>query len=170
MKTWHKVLIISACLLPIAIYATAVAVYNSIDRPKQPVVHVYTTEELLAEANRLRAEKGVAPLRIDERLNQSAQWKANDMKEFNYFGHVRDGYNGAYKIYDLTRQPDGRSECLQASENLVGPSVYESPFVGWVKSKPHYEALVNSRYETTGFGMVETDTQVLYVQHFCDLR
>lgn len=164
--------LITLCSLVVFGYVGAVVAYNSkpiTQTVQQPPAHIYTTAELLAEANRLRAEKGVAPLVIDERLNQSAQWKADDMKAFDYFGHVRDGYNGAYKIYDLTRQPDGRSECLQASENLQWDGT-ESPFKWWVTSKPHYEALINPRYETTGFGYASVNGRNTYVQHFCDLR
>lgn len=140
-----------------------------IERPK-PEVHIYTVDELLTEANRLRAEKGVAPLAIDERLNQSAQWKADDMKAFSYFGHVRDEYHGYMKAYELT---GGKGAvCIQASENLDGTYFGQSPFdgEGWVSSKPHYEALINPRYESTGFGVAKQGHQMVYVQHFCDLR
>lgn len=148
---------------------STVAQPESTTPPKKGIVaHIYTIDELLAEANRLRAEKGVAPLVIDERLNQSAQWKADDMKAFDYYGHAKlgeTGTNGTQKAIDLTAM-----DCVQVSENLDGATIYESPFDGWANSKPHYEAEINPRYETTGFGMVETDTEILYVQHFCDLR
>ena len=137
---------------------------------EQPKAHIYTNDELLAEANRLRAEKGVAPLRIDERLKQSAQWKADDMKEFNYYGHVKPGdtrNNGTFKAIELTG-----SDCSSVSENLDGTYLDESPFEneGWISSKAHYDAEINPRYDTTGFASVQVGNQRYYVQHFCELR
>ena len=132
---------------------------------------IYSPQSLLAQANRLRAAKGVAPLKLDERLNQSAQWKADDMKAFNYFGHVKPGEttpNGVMKGLEIT----GKS-CSYMSENLNSGELGNNPFntvSGWPTSKPHYEAIIASKYDTTGFGSVETNGQVYYVQHFCDLR
>lgn len=133
----------------------------------QPVkTRVYTTNELLAEANKLRADKGVAPLKLDERLNQSAQWKADDMKKHDYYGHVREGYRGYEKIRELA------PECGLVGENLAGTFPDGSPFYdeGWVDSKAHYDAIIDSKYTHTGFGvMTEADGYKVYVQHFCSI-
>ena len=163
-----KAIIIVAIVLAAStvFFGTLIAVASTILKP----AHIYTTTELLAEANRLRAEKGVAPLRIDDRLNQSAQWKADDMKEFNYYGHVKPGEtgtNGTQKAIDLVNH-----ECMYVSENLDGTLLHESPFEneGWISSEPHYKAEINPRYDTTGFASVQVGNQRYYVQHFCDLR
>ena len=125
--------------------------------------HIFTVDELLAEANRLRAEKGVKPLTIDPRLNESAQWKAQDMADYDYFGHVRDGYHGWQKVNELA------PECV-AGENIEKEAQpFSSPFDWWVTSKPHYEAILDVKYDTTGFGVVKNGDEILYVQHFCDL-
>lgn len=132
----------------------------------QPIqTRVYTTNELLAEANKLRAEKGVAPLKLDERLNQSAQWKADDMLEHQYYGHARDGYHGYEKIQELA------PECgLSVSENLQWYNTGRSPFEWWITSEPHYEAIINEHYKLTGFGhVVQPDGTNTYVQHFCNI-
>lgn len=134
------------------------------DTTAQPVQKVYTPEQLLKEANKLRAEKSVAPLRIDERLNQSAQWKADDMRTYNYLGHVRDGYHGYMKAGELT------PECLLTSENYEFSNTTASPFDWWVTSESHYEAIVNSTYDITGFGYALVGDKYTYVQHFCDLE
>ena len=92
------------------------------------------------------------------------------MKAYDYFGHVKPGEagtNGTQKAIDLTGM-----DCVNTSENLDGTYFGQSPFdgIGWVSSKPHYEALVNPRYESTGFGVAQQGHQMVYVQHFCDLR
>mgnify|MGYP000851826311 FL=1 len=105
MKKNRFTLILLAALLLVLVGTSVYAQFNPTEATPKPSVaelkkqaffkpraeRIYTPEELLAEANRLRAEKGVAPLVIDERLNQSAQWKADDTKEFNYYGHVKPG-------------------------------------------------------------------------------
>lgn len=175
MKKWQKLVIVIAVIVGIGVNLaahnsnrTTVSVPQVTVGAVKPVEpKIYTVDELLAEANRLGAEKGVAPLIIDERLNQSAQWKADDMKEFKYFGHVRDGYHGYQKVYELTG-----TECSYASENIEkqGIEYTSSPFAWWITSKPHYAAIVDSQYEITGFGYALVNGNYTYVQHFCDLR
>lgn len=162
-KLQSLLIVLSLLIIP----TCAVAYYSEWEKPVEAVTPeiIYSPAALLKEANRLRAEKGVAPLVIDERLNQSAQWKADDMKEFGYFGHVKPGEtvnNGAQLIYDKTRQQDGNSECIQASENLQKNSDHLNPFTGdgWISSKPHYEAIIDTRYETTGFGIVQSGNDI----------
>lgn len=163
-----KALIIAATavfFMGIGTYATLV-VKHSTQAVQQPQTHIYTPEELLAEANKLRAEKGVAPLKLDERLNASAQWKAEDMKQFNYFGHVRDGYHGYQKASELD------SDCKYISENINSGNLSHNPFDaihGWPTSKLHYEAIIDTKYDTTGFGIVQNGNDIYYVEHFCDL-
>jgi uncharacterized protein YkwD len=124
--------------------------------------HIFTVDELLAEANKLRAEKGVAPLTLDPRLNESAQWKAQDMADYNYFGHVRNGYHGWQKVNELA------PECV-AAENIEWSTDFSDPFSWWITSKPHYEAILDPIYDSTGFGIVNDNGKMLYVEHFCDL-
>ena len=176
MKKWQKLVIVIAVIVGIGVNLaahnsnrTTVSVPQVTVGAVKPVEpKIYTVDELLAEANRLRAEKGVAPLRIDERLNQSAQWKADDMKEFGYFGHVKPGEtgtNGTQKAIDLVNH-----ECMYVSENLQWGNNGNSPFTWWTTSEKHYTALINARYETTGFGYAYVKGMNTYVQHFCDIR
>ncbi len=183
MKKWQIIAVGIVLLIPII---AAIAFEDSLkieDTSQTLTERIYTPEELLAEANKLRAEKGVSPLKLDERLNESAQWKANDMKEFNYFGHVKPDETrkdvgtgeplayGAARVYDIKRE-DGKSVCLMASENLQINHDWQNPYTndGWSSSKPHYEAIVDEKYDSTGFGIAKDGNKLLYVQHFCDLR
>ena len=168
--TMNKVWKIAIAVIAIWLIGSAIVTFldrndpKPVEAQKQPTVKIYTVDELLAEANRLRAEKGVAPLTIDPRLNESAQWKAQDMADFDYFGHVRDGYHGWQKADELA------PECM-VSENIETQdiSVKDSPFAWWVTSKPHYDAILADKYDSTGFGIVNDNGKMLYVEHFCDL-
>lgn len=134
----------------------------------QPVKTVYTPNQLLIEANKLRAEKGVPPLVLDERLNQSAQWKADDMVKTGNQHISSDGVQGYSKVFLYAP-----STCQWASENLADSPRFDNPYDkvdGWPTSVKHYEAILDTKYDLTGFGVKVIDNNVYYVQHFCDLK
>lgn len=121
-------------------------------------------QELLELVNAERVRVGVAPLVIDERLNQSAQAKADDMAKNNYFDHVdaagKHGYEYAYEY---------NAECMTASENIYWgrtTNTTQGALNWWMNSKPHHDAILNSEYTLTGFGIAGNKV----VEHFCIAR
>ena len=126
-------------------------------KPQSP-----TVDELLRLVNEERTKVGVAPLKIDVRLNASAQMKANDMVEHNYFGHTREGRFVGEEFVTATG-----IKCALASENLTenlaDNNTAQQAVFSWSQSPAHYAAMVDPRYELTGFGV--SGNQV--VQHFC---
>ena len=171
-KVVKALVIVAVAVFCMGVGAVATLVVTSrLEATKQPQVHIYTPTELLAEANKLRAEKGVAPLTMDERLNASAAWKAQDMAVYGSFGHVKPGEttkNGLVIATTLVKQ-----DCSYVSENINDGNTSHNPFdtiSGWPTSKPHYEAIIDAKYDTTGFGAYQKDGKVYYVEHFCDLR
>ena len=125
-----------------------------------------TVDELLRLVNEERAKVGVAPLVIDARLNQSAQKKADDMVKNNYFAHVSpvDGRQGYEYI------SDGVPGCVYGGENLrknlEANNTSLEAIKGWNSSLPHREAMVDSEYTKTGFGISGDKI----VEHFCTLK
>ena len=103
---------------------------------------------------------------IDARLNQSAQKKADDMVKNNYFAHVSpvDGREGYEYIKDVM------PECVQGSENIRDNDEYintsQEAFSAWVSSKPHYTAMIDGKYDKTGFGV--SDDKI--VEHLCAIK
>ena len=162
-----KFILIAAALL-ITGYIGAVVGYNIAlnEREARTVASVTppNIEELLDLVNAERAKKGVAPLEIDERLNASAQLKANDEVAYDYFGHVNphNGKHGYEYIGEV-----GIS-CVTGSENLT-QNIYvndaESAVDAWVNSPSHYAAMIDAKYTLTGFGIHENQV----VQHFCQV-
>jgi uncharacterized protein YkwD len=134
--------------------------------PVQAVPQPPTVSELLILINVERAKVGVKPLVIDERLNQSAQYKADDELSRNYFGHydpVTGKANGLAKIEQLTGKL-----CTYVSENLVWnkdkSTMSSSEAISWwMGSTPHRTALLDSKYTLTGFGI----NKYVIVEHFC---
>ena len=138
---------------------------QTLAKPQKPKP---TIKGLLEETNRVRAARGVHPLKLDPQLNQSAKLKLDDMVANNYFAHANPttGKEGNTYITDLA----GWSKCPAGTENLQMnfKSVSNSEIIGgWMKSKQgHAEAIVDHRYDLVGFAF--NDKYV--VQHFCDLQ
>lgn len=132
-----------------------------------------TRDELLKLVNEERAKVGVAPLVIDDRLNWSAQKKADDMREYGYFGHVspeRSPYAGMHGYMFIGETDAG---CVVGSENIRWTPIDNTTTVsvvnGWVDSEPHYKSMTSQDYSITGISIAtdETSEKHYFVQHFC---
>jgi uncharacterized protein YkwD len=136
---------------------------------KEPESHITTKQELLDEANKRRAEVGVAALQYDVRLDASAQEKCDDMVTRSYFDH-KDPKTGVNNGLAIAKEKMGDNKGTYG-ENLLGrilPTA-ESAFDQWFFSKPHREAVLDARYTLTGFGIcLENSKEGYYyvVEHF----
>ena len=133
-----------------------------------------TPEEILAEVNKLRAEVGVAPVVLDEKLNASALLKAQDMVTYNYYAHAnpKTGKRGINYIFDIN------DKCIYGSEDLARGSVIRDAkgrVQSWKESKPHYEAIINPKHTKMGFAeifdhSVKVEAPTMAVLHLCQTR
>lgn len=131
---------------------------------EKPVEPTLDPKEILRLVNEERAKVGVKPLVMDERLNQSAKFKTDEIaRTKNYSHYSPDGNLTAYNI------PEYMTECKWFSENLSdapdNPVGSDWPVKGWMLSTKHREALLDPRYEYTGIAI--TDGYI--AQHFCDV-
>lgn len=134
-----------------------------------------TPEEILAEVNKLRAEVGVAPVVLDEKLNASALLKAQDMVTYNYYAHTnpRTGKDGVDYIFDMNK-----GKCIYGSEDLArGSAIRDAKgrVQSWKESKPHYEAIINPKHTKMGFAeifdhSVKVEAPTMAVLHLCQTR
>lgn len=123
-------------------------------------------QELLELVNAERARVGVAPLVIDGGLNTSAQIKADDMANNNYFDHVdangKHGYEYAY---------EHSVSCKVPSENIrwtpLATSTSQVVYDGWYNSPPHIAAIRKADYTLTGIAVSKSADKQYTVQHFC---
>jgi len=120
-------------------------------------------QEMLELVNQERAKVGAAPLKLDERLNASAQEKADDMQNRDYYGHVSpEGVHG----YSLAENRT-KGSCGLVGENIIKnryDANSQNTINGWMNSEPHRKAILDSRYTKTGFGISKGSI----VQHFCE--
>lgn len=121
-------------------------------------------QELLELVNKERAKVGVAPLKLDARLNRTAQMKADDMVKYKYFGHISPitGQHGYEYINHV-----GIS-CESDGENLFwGRASFTSysAVSWWMGSKPHRDAMLSHANSLTGFGIASEKL----VMHLCSV-
>lgn len=123
-----------------------------------------SVNELLALTNAERQRAGVPALVLDDRLIKSAQIRAEDMVNRNYFSHLDPitQRNNALDLY--TYYPN----CSQGSENITQNTIIndsEHAITAFMNSPLHREAMLDAKYDQVGFGIAHDKI----VQHFCDV-
>lgn len=123
-----------------------------------------TVDELLKLVNTERAKYDVAPLKLDARLNVSAQMKANDEVEYNYFGHISPITHTANFIEYINQTGIYcKTDSENITQNIAGRNTAQQAVYSWIQSKSHHDAMISAKYTLTGFGI--SGNQV--VEHFC---
>lgn len=130
-----------------------------------PVVSKPDVATLFKLTNEERQKSGLQPLVLDERLNESATAKCNQMVSEHQWGHVnKEGVHGWQMIKDY--EPVYK----QASENLAdGYTTPQAVMDAWNASPPHKAAILNPDYTNVGFDSCMDGTKVYTVEHFTQL-
>ena len=121
-----------------------------VEQPAQTDVAA-AKQDIIDRTNALRRAKGVAALRVNDRLMQAAQVRADEMASSSVYSHTR---------------PDGRrntsvTDCPYVGENihriadwaLQGKSVSEAAVWSWNLSGGHRDNLLEKNYAETGVGL-----------------
>lgn len=126
-----------------------------------PTYEKPTPQRLLELTNAERVKAGVKPLIMDERLNQSAQKKVDEMAVEGWDDTPHENKDG---VRGYTYIGQSMSECMLGSENLAKD--YElNPILGFKSSKAHWSAVLDIKYEYIGFGITDKYIAV----HFCSI-
>jgi hypothetical protein len=130
------------------------------------VVAGVDTQEILILTNQKRAESGLSPLVIDDRLSNAAAGKARDMFTKDYWAHI---------------SPDGKTPWVFirsagynyqfAGENLArGFSSSSDVVSAWMNSASHRENMLSANYKNVGFaveqGKLNGEDTILVVEMF----
>ena len=123
---------------------------KSTEQPVQTDVAA-AKQDIVDRTNALRRAKGVAALRVNDKLMQAAQVRADEMAASGIYSHTR---------------PDGRrntsvTDCPYVGENihriadwaLQGKSVSEAAVWSWNLSGGHRDNLLEKNYAETGVGL-----------------
>jgi uncharacterized protein YkwD len=124
-------------------------------------------EQVLAQVNRLRAEKGLGQLKLNPRAQAAARNHSIDMAKRGYFSH-RDLQGGL--VDERLRQAHlgpwkGIAENIAKCDASANPA--QQAVVGWSKSPGHAKNMFNPDYNETGIAAVlDQDGYVLFCQVF----
>lgn len=121
--------------------------------------------KILSLVNLERAKAGVTPLAMSADLQQSAQIKADDMAVRKYFSHYLPGTT---EVSTPEMKVLLAKNCVRSSENIsesldISGDNNVDVINGWINSKPHHEAMLDTRYSLTGLAVSGNKV----VQHFC---
>lgn len=113
--------------------------------------------------NQERIKAGVAPLKVDMRLVQSARLKSQDMIDKNYFDHTSPTW-GAF--YVPIRQAVG-SDYGYLGENLAGAPTLAMAHNSLMNSSGHRQNILNPKYTHIGIGIRSGGAYgKMFTQHF----
>jgi uncharacterized protein YkwD len=109
-----------------------------------------TPVELLKDTNAERTKVGLAPLRMESRLNAGASDKSNDMFANNYWAHVSPTGVQPWHWFEQERYTYS-----YAGENLAKNFDTSAGVTqGWMNSQTHRDNLLNSHYVDVGFSVM----------------
>lgn len=107
---------------------------------------------LLSSTNVQRNSNGQASLTINEKLNQAAQAKANDMVARNYWSHNTPEEEEPWIFFDAQGYI-----YTKAGENLAyGFDTSGATVIGWMNSPSHKANLLDSAFTEVGFGFANS--------------
>lgn len=109
-------------------------------------------QTILNLVNKARKEAGLNELKTDSEIMRVAEIKAQDMEDNNYFSHTSPTYGSPFdmlKSFGVSYK--------SAGENIAGHSNATKAFEAWMDSPGHKANILNSSYNYTGIGVVESD-------------
>lgn len=108
-------------------------------------------QSVITLTNQKRAEAGLSPLIMDERLNDAARRKAADMLNNNYWAHVSPSGTKPWAFILAAGY-----NYLHAGENLARDFTNpESAVNAWMASATHKDNILNTKYTNIGIAVVD---------------
>lgn len=125
-----------------------------------------TAGDIFNLTNQERVANGLAPLRLDARLNQSAALKAGNMFAENYWAHVSPSGIDPWHWFQQAGYP-----YTYAGENLAKDfDTSAGTIQGWMNSAGHRANILNANYTDVGFavqnGTLQGGQTTLVVAHY----
>lgn len=128
-----------------SVFINQISAYNAIE---EPVVATKHQSSILNQINEYRTSQGLKTLRLNEKLNVSAQLKADEMFKFNYFAHNNPQGEEPWRHFDIAGY-----DYTKAGENLARCYTDDKEMVeAWVKSPKHHEVMTDD-YKDLGIGI-----------------
>lgn len=108
-------------------------------------------KEVFELINKQRTNNGLKALNVDGELQRVARIKAQDMVDNNYFSHNSPTYGSPFQMLNSFKIP-----YKVAAENIAGNSTNTGAVNSWMNSSGHKANILNSNYNYTGIGVVNS--------------
>lgn len=114
--------------------------------------------DVLALVNQTRAEKGVAPVKLDESLLETAMQRAAELSL--YYSHTRPDGSNCFTASSHT--------ATRRSENIaIGYNTPDKVMNGWINSPGHYANIMDADVTSIGIGcFINSEGTYNWVQFF----
>jgi len=133
-------------------------------RPHRPQVVATDARALFNDVNAARAQRGLAPLVLDEELSQFALQVAEQMAQRHYFGHT----DPAGVTFQDRLRAAGRHNRF-AAENMAFDQDEAHANQAFLHSPGHYANIVDGHPHKLGIAVVAAgDGEVFFVEEFAD--
>jgi uncharacterized protein YkwD len=106
--------------------------------------------------NRMRAQRGLAPLRRSEALDRAARWQSRDMVTHGYFGHQRRNGPSLEERIRRTGYLKGARHWTIGENIAWGEGEFSEPrniVEGWMESSGHRRNILSTRFGEIGIGL-----------------
>lgn len=111
-------------------------------------------QKVVELTNQERSKQGLAPLKENWELSRVARFKADDMRDKNYFDHTSPTYGSPFtmmKNFGITYK--------SAGENIAaGQKTPEEVVKAWMNSPGHRANILNEDYNQIGVGYLKVET------------
>ena len=119
-------------------------------------------KEVFDLINQKRVSNGLTELKIDDEVQNIARIKAKEMVDKNYFSHISPTYGSPFDM-----MKSFKISYSTAGENIAGNSTNKGAVEAWMNSSGHRANILNSGYNYTGIGVVNSSKYgKIYVQMF----
>ena len=108
---------------------------------------------ILERINSLRAENGLPALELDSLITATAQTKANDMVDNNYFSHNSPTYGTPFEMMQ-----NAGIIYKAAGENIAGNSDIDDAINSFIESDEHSKNILSNSYNYIGIGIQKSNT------------
>jgi len=144
------VLIVVACSLLLAAPALATTQLNRYEK------------QVVSLINKERTKRGLAKLRVNARLTQSARGHSAEMGELKYFAHSSpSGERWSSRVVRYGYKRQGYNY-WKAGDNIYRRAMlYSSPVAcvdAWMRSRSHRKVILTKVFRDLGVGAVKTET------------
>ena len=109
-------------------------------------------EYILNKINYIRNENGIASLTLDDLLTSTAQNKARDMVENNYFSHNSPTYGSPFEM-----MKNAGVIYKTAGENIAGNPSIDDAISSFLESENHKKNILSNSYNYIGIGLEKSE-------------